>query len=87
MLEIQMIVATAVIGLFVGFFFYIVKLFNQESSSTGTENAADDIMKSNTEGAISKPRRKSESVSHATENEKSLQVTYFLKENFEKFIK
>ena len=77
MLEIQMIVATAVIGLFVGFFFYIVKLFNQESSSTGTEIAADDIMKSNTEGAISKPRRKSESVSHVTENEKNLQMTYF----------
>ena len=67
MLEIQMIVATAVIGLCVGFFFYIVKLFNQEqeSSSTGIENSANDIIKSNTDGDISKPRRKSESVSQS----------------------
>ena len=62
-----MIVATAVIGLCVGFFFYIVKLFNQEqeSSSTGIENSANDIIKSNTDGDISKPRRKSESVSQS----------------------
>ena len=85
MLEIQMIVATAVIGLCVGFFFYIVKLFNQESSSTGTENSADDIMKSNNEGDISKPRRKSESVSHVSKNEKSLQNDIFFTENIIKF--
>ena len=83
MLEIQMIVATAVIGLCVGFFFYIVKLFNQEqeSSSTGIENSANDIIKSNTDGDISKPRRKSESVSQSCDRKwgKNLQKWHVFK--------
>ena len=56
MVEVQIIVATAVIGLFIGIFFYIVKIFKKESVSEDSEvlKAEEDLPASNSKVATKK---------------------------------
>ena len=64
MMEIQVIVATSVIGLFVGIFFYIMKIFKDASLQEKDKISNISLAENEFEEPPEKPRRKSENVSN-----------------------
>ena len=64
MMEIQVVVATSVIGLFVGIFFYIMKIFKDASLQEKDKVSNISLTENEFEEPSEKPRRKSENVSN-----------------------